>query len=124
MRPRTKPRVHLEDDVFAKRIDGRVGDLRESLAEKPVQGARRVRERSERGVVSHGPDSVFAIGDHGLQNHAHVFARVAEAMLQAVELGRVDGSRCFDRVLKRNVLADQVLILTLGVVNEQNVLVL
>ena len=41
VRPWTETRVHLQHDGFAKRIDRRIGDLRESLAEKGVERARR-----------------------------------------------------------------------------------
>ena len=37
----------------------------------------------------------FAIGGHGLQDHAHVFAGVTEAVLKAIEFGSDERGRCF-----------------------------
>ena len=38
VRPGAETRVHLQHDGLAQRIDGRIGDLRKSLAEKRVEG--------------------------------------------------------------------------------------
>ena len=62
VRPRAETRVHLEDHVFAQWINGRVGDLRESLPEERVERAGGAGEWGNRCVVAHRPDGVFAIG--------------------------------------------------------------
>ena len=82
VRPWAETRVQLDDAGLAQRIDGRIGDLGEALAEIVIDGARRARERGNGRVVAHRPDGVLAIGGHWLQDHAHVFARVAEEPLQ------------------------------------------
>ena len=77
----------LQHHGFAQRIDGRIGDLRKALAEERVERTRRAGQRRNGGVVAHRPDGVFALGGHGRQDHAHIFAGEAEAMLQAIQFG-------------------------------------
>ena len=89
VRPRAETRVQLDDAGLAQRVDGRIGDLCEALAQIVVDGAWRARERGDGRVVAHGPDGVLAIDRHRLQDHADVFARVAEEPLQCEQpLGR------------------------------------
>ena len=92
----TETRVHLEDDVLAQRIDGRVGDLRESLAEEGIERPRRTGEGRDRSVVAHRPDCVFAVGCHRLKDHPNVFARIAKAVLQAIEFSGIERRGRFD----------------------------
>src|SRR5208283_3469656 len=58
----------------------------EMLAEKTVEWPRRVRQRCDGSVVSHGPDGLLALHRHGSDDHLHFFAGVAKAALQAGEV--------------------------------------
>ena len=52
MRPRAQARAQRHHASFAQRIDGRIGDLREALAEESVQRARRSSPEAAIGVSS------------------------------------------------------------------------
>ncbi len=67
-------------DLFADRVDGRVGDLSEQLLEVVVQHPRLVREAGQGGVVAHRTDRVPQLLDHGQQHELHRFDRVAEGL--------------------------------------------
>ena len=102
VRPGAEAGVQLQNAGFAERIGGRIGDLRETLAEERVDGARRTREGREGRVVAHGPDGILAVHGHRLEDHVHVFAGVSEGELQAGKLGRFEdgaGNMVFERAV-------------------------
>ena len=70
--------------LLAYRVDGRVGDLRELLAEVVVQQLRTVGEHGKRGVVAHGVDGFGTGGTHGDNQPFHVLLGVAEEAQHAV----------------------------------------
>ena len=80
-------------ELLADRIDRRVRDLRELLLEVTEQRDRPVAEDGQRDVGPHAADRLFAVGRHGGQEHAHVFARVPEGAEQLPPLGDADGRR-------------------------------
>ena len=53
--------VERHDVRFAKRIDRRIGDLRETLLAVIPERARKSGEKSGRGVVAHAPVGFFAV---------------------------------------------------------------
>ena len=98
--------AHRRDQLFADRIERRIGDLGEQLLEVVVQQARLVREHGERGVGAHRAHRLLAVLRHGRHQHAQVFLRVAEGLLAAKHrlmvgsLGRSRGEILdIDRVL-------------------------
>src|SRR5271157_3026670 len=104
MRPWTETRALRDHAGFAQRIDGRIRDLRETLAEKPIQRARSSRQRRDGSVVSHGPDGFLALHRHGSDHHFYFFTGIAEAALQTREVVFVE--RRYRRAggLQRNVV--------------------
>ena len=85
MRPGAQPRVHLQHHRLAQRIDRRIGHLGKSLSEERVQWAWRTSQWRQSCIVAHRPHRILALRRHRLQDHAHVFARIAEAVLQTIE---------------------------------------
>ena len=78
--------------LFADRVDRRVGDLREELLEVGEEGLGLVREHRERGVVAHGADRLGALLGHRLQDDGEVLGGVAEALLPREQVvGHVGG---------------------------------
>ncbi len=124
MRPRPQAGVHLQHHRLAQRIDGRIGHLRKSLPEKCVKRPRRAGQWRNRSVVAHGPHCILALGGHGLQNHAHIFARKSEAVLQTIQFRRLQGRWRLQRVFQRLVDLNQVLVMALRIVNPQYLVVL
>ena len=84
VRPRTDERHERHHELFADRVDRRVGHLREQLLEVVVEDLRPVRQHRQRGVVAHRADRLLAVHRHRRQDHLQVFLRVAERLL-AVE---------------------------------------
>ena len=82
--------AHRRDQLFANRIERRIGDLREQLLEVVVEQARLARQHRERGVGAHRANRLFAVQRHRHQQHAQVLLRVAECLL-AAEHGQVIG---------------------------------
>ena len=83
-------------ELLADRIDRRVGDLGELLLEIAEEQLRTIAEDGERGVRPHAADGLFARVGHRREDHAQVFACVAERPLEAPPLGvrhRVDRRR-------------------------------
>ena len=76
-------RRQRHDRRFAVRIDRRVGDLREPLAEEIAEQARPLRQRGGRRVVAHRADRLVAVGDHRLEQQLDFLARAAERRLAA-----------------------------------------
>src|SRR5580698_84819 len=84
--PWSESSMQLNDAGFAQRIDRRICNLGKTLAEIGIHRPRSTRQRSQRRIVSHRPDGIFAITGHRLQNHTHIFARVTETQLQPCQI--------------------------------------
>jgi len=91
------PTHQRHHQVFAKWIDGRVGDLGEELLEVRKQQLRLVRQHGQCGIIPHGAHGFLAVRRHGTDDHTQFLPRVAEGMLLAQErsgiLGRDDRRR-------------------------------
>ena len=70
-------------DLFANRINGRIGDLREELLEIVEQRLRPVRKTSEWSVGSHGSNRFLALRSHWAEDHPQVFIAVTKRALPA-----------------------------------------
>ena len=75
--------AHRRDELFANRIERRVGDLREQLLEVVVEQPRLVRQHGQRRVGAHRADRLLAVQRHRRQQQAQVLLRVAERLLAA-----------------------------------------
>ena len=115
--------MQRDDDGFAQRIDGRIGDLRKALAEVRVDRPRRLRQVRERRVVAHGPHGVLAVGRHGRKHHAHVFLGIAEEALRPRDCLEV-GGRQVNPLGGNGGVIDQRGIAAVGVEQVQQVIVL
>ena len=78
----TKIAVERHHHLFAQGVDGRIGHLREALMEVIRDGTRLAGKRGERGIVSHAPDRLFAVCQHGFQNEFNVFVSIPEELLE------------------------------------------
>ena len=81
VRPRPDDRDEAHHQLFADRIDRRVGDLGEVLLEVGEQELRLVRQRRDRRVVAHGADRLLALHRHRRHQDFQVFLGVAEHLL-------------------------------------------
>ena len=88
VRPRPDDGDEAHHQLFADRIDRRVGDLREVLLEIGVERLGPVGHRRDRRVVAHGADRFLAGGRHRRHQELEVFLRVTEGLL-AVEQRQV-----------------------------------
>ena len=79
------------DELFADRIDGRVGHLREKLLEVVEQRLGLVGEACQRRVGSHGADRFLGVHRHRRHQDFQVLIGIAESAL-AAEYGVVVGS--------------------------------
>ena len=70
--------LERHDDVFSDGIDGRVGDLREELAEVVVNEARLGGHAGERSVVTHTAQRLLPFGDHRKHEEIELLDAVAE----------------------------------------------
>ena len=98
--PRSDERHQRHHQLFADRIDRRIGHLREQLFEIAVEHLRPVRQYRQGGVVAHRADRLLAVQRHRRQDHLQVFLRVAERLLP-VEQGDF---RALRRRRRRKVL--------------------
>ena len=87
VRPRPDERDEAHHQLFADRIDRRVGHLREVLLEIGVEQLRLVRQRRDRRVGAHRADGFLARRRHRRHQELEVFLRVAERLL-AIEQRR------------------------------------
>ena len=71
------------DQLFAQRVDRRVGDLCKQLLEVGEQHLRPIRQNGKRRVVAHRPDRLLAARRHRADHHVDLFARVAVCVLAA-----------------------------------------
>ena len=92
IRPRPDDRDEAHHQLFADRVDRRVGDLREVLLEISEQRLRLVGQRRDRRVVAHGADRLLARGRHRRHQEFEVFLGVAEGLL-AVEQRQIGDRR-------------------------------
>ena len=81
VRPRPDDRDEAHHELFADRIDRRVGDLRKVLLEIGEQRLRPVRQRRDRRVVAHRARGFLAGGRHRRHQDGDVFLAVAERLL-------------------------------------------
>ena len=79
-------RRQAHDQLFADRIDRRVGHLREALFEVVEQQLRTRRKNGESRVIAHGSDWLLACFDHGADDQFDVFLRPAEKTLFFLEI--------------------------------------
>ena len=77
--------------LFAQRVDGRVGHLRESLLEVGKQRRMRLRERRERYVRAHGANGFSPLFGHGDEHAEIVLIGIAQRFGCARVIG---GRRC------------------------------
>ena len=70
-----KPRAKRHDMAFAQRINRRVGDLREVLAEEMMQTAIAIGQHRKGGVIAHRTRGFLAAFGHRLKQQFHVFER-------------------------------------------------
>ena len=71
---------------LAQRINRRIGDLCESLAQKVVQRRHLVRQHRERRVITHAPHDFGAGGRHRFEDHAQILVPISERELQRAQL--------------------------------------
>src|SRR5881628_1133305 len=94
------PDVHPQrhDQRLAQRVDRRVRDLREALAEIRVQAGWDARERRDWRIVAHAPHGVVPLATHRLEHVAQVLEAPPEGHLTGDALGlrcgRRIGHRC------------------------------
>ncbi|MBK7742911.1 MAG: hypothetical protein IPI40_04150 [Betaproteobacteria bacterium] len=91
VRPRADEGDQRHHELFADRVDRRVGHLREQLLEVAVQRLRPRRQHGQRGVVAHRARRLLARLRHRREDDLEVLLRVAERLL-AIEqrhLGRL-----------------------------------
>ena len=91
-------RRQAHHQLFANRVDRRVGHLSEVLFEVGIKQLRLRRQRRYRRVRAHGADSFLAGGRHRRQKYRQIFLRVAKRLL-AIEQRNIgsQGAR-LDRV--------------------------
>ena len=78
---RADERSQRHHDLFADRIDRRVGHLREQLLEVIVERAVLVRQHRQRGIGAHRAGRLLAGADHRRQDEFQVFLRITERLL-------------------------------------------
>ena len=81
--------IQRHDDLFADRIDGRIGDLGETLLEVVVEHARLIGQHRQRGIVAHGAERIAQLADQGLQHDIHGLDGIAEGVHARRQRGRV-----------------------------------
>ncbi len=103
VRPRADERDERHHELFADRIDRRVGDLREQLLEVAVEGLRPRGQHRQCGVVAHRADRLLAEARHRREDDLEVFLRVAEGLL-AIDERHFGGHRRrgFRQVVERD----------------------
>ena len=79
------------DELLADRVDRRVGDLREKLAEVVEQLLVLRRQHGERRIVAHRAGRFLARLGHRLEDELDVFLAVAKGLLAVEQCGRALG---------------------------------
>ena len=117
VRPGSNERHQRHDQLFADRIDGRIGDLGEVLLEIGVEQLGLAGQRRHRRVVAHGADRLLAGQGHGRDEEFPALLGVAERLL-AIQQRRV-GQRTLMRrgrqVLDLDLTGGQPLLIGMGV---------
>ena len=85
-------RHHL---TLAQRVDRRIGDLAEILAEEMVQPAVGIGQHRHRRIVAHRADRLFRLRDHGMKDQLDVLHRPAHRHLAAQQVFRRNTVRGF-----------------------------
>ncbi len=93
-------------DLFANRVDGRIGDLCEELLKVAEQRLRPIGETSEGRIRPHGANRLFALRGHGAEDHAQVFIAVTKRALPAKQgfRIRVVHARGFGQLIDRDLI--------------------
>ena len=94
--------VHAQrhDHRLAQRINRRIGDLCESLAQEVVQRRHLVRQHRERRVITHAPHDLGRGCCHRFEDHAEILMPISERELQRAQLlTRLD--QRLDAILRR-----------------------
>ena len=76
-------------DLFANRVNGRIGDLGKELLEIIEQRLRTVRETSERRIRPHGPNRLLTLRSHRAEDHPQVLIAVTKRTLPAKQRLRI-----------------------------------
>ncbi len=71
-------RRDTREELFADRVERRVGHLCEELLEVVVEASRLFREHGERGIVAHRSECFFAAARHRVENELPLFFGHAE----------------------------------------------
>ena len=104
--------THRGDDLFADRVERRVGDLGERLGEVVEDEPRTLGQHGDRGVRTHRAEGLGAVQSHRADEDAHLLLGVAEGALAARDGGR----GVHDVLARREVFElDAVLLDPLGV---------
>ena len=77
-----EPRPQAHGPGFAQRIDRRIGDLGEGLAEIVGEGPVLMRQHRRRRVVAHGGHGLLAVARHRIQQGVDVFLGPADRRLE------------------------------------------
>ncbi len=77
-------------NLFANRVDGRVGDLRKQLAEIVVEKLVLAREHRQGRVVAHRANALLTRSGQGIQQELEIFLGVPKGLL-AVKQRRIEG---------------------------------
>ena len=88
IRPRSDDRDETHHQLFADRVDRRVGHLGKILLEVGEQEFWLVGQRRDRCVVAHRADRLFALDRHRRHQDTQVLLRIAEGLL-AIEQRKV-----------------------------------
>ncbi len=84
----TDERCERHDDLFADRVDRRVGHLRKQLLEIVVKHLVSAGQNRQCAVAAHGARCFFARVGHRLQNELEVFLRVSKRLLRIQQRNR------------------------------------
>ncbi len=85
--------LEAHDPVLAQRIDRRIGDLAELLAEEVMQAAVVRGQHRDRRVVAHGAHRLLGVLDHRRQQQLELLDRDAEQVLAPAHLGALHLAR-------------------------------
>ena len=110
IRPRAQIGVGAHHQLFADRVDGRIGYLREFLAEVIGQLAHLGRQHRLGRVVPHRAHWLLAVGDHRLEYELEVLLGVPAGQLPAQQPLRIRRRRQLGRGHCRQVVQPQLVL--------------
>ncbi len=112
VRPRPDDGHQAHHQLFANRIDRRVGHLREILLEIGEQQLRLARQRRDRRIVAHRADRLLAQRRHRGHQDSEVFLGVAERLLaiEQREVGKRRRMRHRGQILEHDLVAIEPLL--------------